>query len=407
MKMVWRINAAAWIARVAPASFLVASVFAGAFYALRRAETPLVAAWAALIAAFVITMLLSGWRARRQFYSRREARVLLESQLRLDTRLTAAELGLVPWPTPPAEMPAVLQWRLGAPFGWFLAAAALLIVAVKAPVPPRAADARPTGAPPALLQTQEMIASVKELNVADPQAIQQLDDRAVELARRPMAEQYSHSALEAADALRDQTTVSAAGLARALEAAAEALRAAQDDADMTGAAGQLSAALEGLRDGKLPANKALLSTLPASAGELKSLSATQRSQLAQQLRNAAKGLRGIRGAQGSGAEVAKGDADGVVGSGDGPGGDSAPLMFAPMGSDAGEGTAQALTAADLKRFALGDKLGTTTGAHKVDPNATEAPMAAGAVAAPASGGEAVWVNRLTPAERAALKQFFR
>jgi hypothetical protein len=31
----------------------------------------------------------------------------------------------------------------------------------------------------------------------------------------------------------------------------------------------------------------------------------------------------------------------------------------------------------------------------------------GSVSAPASGGEAVWVNRLTPTERAALKSFFK
>jgi hypothetical protein len=82
-------------------------------------------------------------------------------------------------------------------------------------------------------------------------------------------------------------------------------------------------------------------------------------------------------------------------------------MLSAQPSDVGEGTAQALTAGDLKRFSLGDKLGTTTGAHDVDPSAAVGPSAGGAVAAPASGGEAVWVNRLTPTERAALKRFFK
>ena len=61
----------------------------------------------------------------------------------------------------------------------------------------------------------------------------------------------------------------------------------------------------------------------------------------------------------------------------------------------------------LKNLALGDKLGTSAGAHDVDPQKSAGPMSAGAVAAPASGGEAVWVNRLTPAERAALNKFFK
>jgi hypothetical protein len=34
-------------------------------------------------------------------------------------------------------------------------------------------------------------------------------------------------------------------------------------------------------------------------------------------------------------------------------------------------------------------------------------MAAGAVAEPGKGGEVVWVDRLTPKERAALKEFFK
>ena len=41
------------------------------------------------------------------------------------------------------------------------------------------------------------------------------------------------------------------------------------------------------------------------------------------------------------------------------------------------------------------------------PNQAAGPTAAGAVATPAQGGDAVWVDRLTPAERAALKKFFK
>ena len=106
--------------------------------------------------------------------------------------------------------------------------------------------------------------------------------------------------------------------------------------------------------------------------------------------------------------MAQPDPNGVVaGTGDGVGGENAPLMLADNASDVGLGISQGLTAADLKRLALGDKLGTTAGAHDVDPSKAIAPGAAGAVASPAAGGEAVWVNRLTPNERAALKQFFK
>ena len=407
--LAWRINLAAWLARVAPAVFFVASAFAVAVYALRRAEVPLLATWLSLAVALVLAAIACWWRARRGFFQVGDARVLLESHLRLDTRLTAADLGLVTWPEAPESVPPVVRWRLRVPAGWLLAAAVLVVTAAWAPVPRETVVSRPTGAPPALLQTQEMLAALKEMNVADPHAVEQLEERAQELARRPIDEQYSHSALEAADALRGQTIVSAAGLARDFDSAANALRAANNEPDMAGPAGLLSAALQGLRDGALSANKELLSKLPASAADLKNLTPQQRRQLAQQLANAARGLNGISGAAGANAAVAQAGADGVVAGtgGTGLGGESTPLMLGADASDVGDGTAQGLSAADLKRLALGDKLGTTTGAHEVDPTKAAGPSAGGAIAAPASGGEAVWVNRLTPTERAALKNFFK
>lgn len=410
-----RINVAAWLARAAPAGFFVACGFAVVLYALRRAEQPLEWGWGALALALIGTGAVAWWRARRNFYRGAEARVLLESQLRLDTRLTAAELGLVAWPAVPPTLPTVLRWRLRAPAGWMLGALGMLLGAAWLPVSRDGAGTRGAGKPPALLQTEAMLAAVKELNVAEPQAIEQLEQRAKELARRPADEQYSHSALEAADALRNQTAVAAAELARGLDSAAQALRSKDDSADMKEAAGRLAAALSGLRDGALPANKDLLANLPGSGADLKNLSAEQRAQLAQQLANAAQKMSGVAGAAGAGANVARpdpnapgqGTGQGWGAGGEGGGGESAPLMLAQNASDAGDGSAEAVSGDPLKRFALGDKLGTTAGAHESDPTKSAAATSAGAVAAPAAGGEAVWVNRLTPAERAALKNFFK
>ncbi|MEO5960519.1 MAG: hypothetical protein ABIZ49_05975 [Opitutaceae bacterium] len=421
--LAWRINVAAWVARAAPAVFFVATVFAVTLYALRRVETPLGYAWLALGLVLAGAGVVCWWRARREFFRADEARVLLESHLRLDTRLTAAGLGLVRWPAEPAGLPSIVQWRLRATSGWIGAAVLLLSLAAFAPVSRDNSRGRAAGPPPALLQTEEMLSALQEMKVADPQAIEQLSERARELARRPAEEQYSHSALEAADALRNQVAVSAAGLGRGLESASNAMRSANGP-DMKTAAGQLTAALSGLRSGALPINKDMLANLPASEADLKNLTPEQRSQLAQQLANAANGASGVAGAAGAGASVARpdpnsgfgrgqgrgrgfGPGDGFGSGGEGGGGGHAPLGLAKDASDAGDGDGQALKADALKNFSLGDKLGTTASAHDNDPNATVAPTSAGAVAAPASGGEAVWVNRLTPAERAALKNFFK
>lgn len=408
--LAWRINLASWLALAAPVFFFVASGFAIAFYALRRAQTPLSSAWLALAGAFVLATFACAWRARRGFFNAAEARVLLESHLRLDTRLTAAATGLVAWPVVPANLGPVVRWQLRAPVGWLGASVTLLALALLAPLPRDAAGVHASGPPPALLQAESMLAALKEMKVADPQAIEQLAERAQELARRPADEQYSHSALEAADELRNQTAVGANSLARGLDSASKALESANSEPDMKGPAGRLAAALSGLRDGSLPANKGLLGNLPGDLAALKGLTAEQRAQLAQQLANAANGLQGIAGAAGAGVQIAKPDPNsklGVGAGGPGGGGGTAPLAFAKDASDAGDGNAQALTGDALKRFALGDKLGTTRGAHEADPANAVGPTSAGAVAAPASGGEAVWVDRLTPAERAAVKNFFK
>jgi hypothetical protein len=138
----------------------------------------------------------------RRLFRRPEAFVLFESRLRLDTRLTAAPAGLVPWPAPPETWPALLRWRLGAPAAWLAATVALLVPAHVFLISRDAASTRFAGPPPSLLQTKEMLAALADLNTADP---------AAERARRPGENQFAHSALEAADDLRDQAAAAALG----------------------------------------------------------------------------------------------------------------------------------------------------------------------------------------------------
>ena len=409
--LVWRINVGAWLERAAPAAFAVATPFAIAFVALRRLGQPTGSTLVAFGVSLTVAALYVGWRVRAAFFTLPEALVLLESRLRLDTRLTAATAGLVPWPPAPAEWKPVMRWRLGIPAGWLAASIALVALALILPVARDAAAPRFTGPAPSLLQTKEMLAALQDLKTADPAELEKLAERTAELARRPNEAQFAHSALEAADALRDQTAAAAAALGRNLESAAAALDAASNSADLKSAAARLDAALQGLRDGALGANPDLLAQLPGNLGELTKLTAAQRAQLAQQLGQAGQQTRGVAGAAGAGAKIAKGDGSGEgagTGSGgEGGGGEAAPLTLSNQVADIQTGKSEGLTLGDLSRVSLGDKLGTTSAAHTIDPNAALGPVAAGAVSAPAQGGDAVWVNRLTPAERAALKNFFK
>jgi hypothetical protein len=414
--LAFRLNVGAWLERFGPILFGLASMGAIAVYALRRVREPAARGWIALAVAMACAALLVWWMVRRRFFSSAEARVLLESQLRLDTRLTAAAAGLVEWPAAPATVPAVLQWRLQAPAGWLAGSLLLLVLAAWMPVPALNGSARATEKPPSLAQAEALLSALAETKVADSTAIEQMTERARELASRPTEEQYSHSALEAADALKEQTTAAVAALGRNLEAASNALESREKDPASKSAADQLSTALSGLREGAMPANSNLLKQL-GDASSLKGLSPEQLKALAQRFADAAKSAKGVLGAAGAGARVPQPDPRGSGRDGKGPGlggpggtgggESSAPLALARDASDAGDGKAEALSSTSLANLSLGDKLGTSSGAHQLDPTKAIGPTSAGAIAAPARGGEAVWVNRLTPTERAALKDFYK
>lgn len=414
--LAFRVNVGTCLERLGPVVFTLASAAAVILYALRRLRVPDAPAWIGLAVALSVAAVIVVWRARRDFFSAAEARVMLESQLRLDSRLTAAAAGWVEWPEASTSLPPVVRWRLAASAGWASGALLLLALAAWLPVPELARFSRPTEKPPSLAQAEAMLTALSETKVAESTAIEQMAERARELASRPADEQYSHSALEAADALRDQMAAAVAALGRNLESAASALQAGEKDPSSKTAADRLSAALSGLREGSLPANANLMKQL-GDASSLKGLSPDQVKALAQQLADAAGKTKGVLGAAGSGAAVARPDPDGKMSDdgkdaapgrgGTGGGESSAPLALAQDASDAGKGKAEALRAAALANLSLGDKLGTTVGAHQVDPSQAVGSTSAGAIAAPAKGGEAVWINRLTPAERAALKDFYK
>ena len=416
-----RINRAAWLDAFAPGAFAAGTAAAVALYALRRLRGPEHWAWFGLAAGLLAAGVVAWWLARRLFFSRGHARVLLEHQLGLDAALSAATDGVTAWPAP-GPLPRVLRWHAPGTLGWLAGALALLAASLWLPVPALdSTNVHPVEKPPALAETEAWLKELAKLDVIKPESLTPLEDRARDLAEKSPDEQYTHSALEAADTLRDQTEAAANDLARALEAAAGALapfadpKTAPDDAQLKALAAQLGAALQGMKDGTLSANAALLSQLAAAGANLGTLTPEQAADLARQFAQGGQSVRGIPGARrGPGASVARGLPswrDGPGGNqpgsgGRGGGGPPAPLTFGNL-SNAGLGNAEGLTGDKPNIPALGDKLGETSGRHEVDPAKAVGPAAAGAIAAPAAGGEAVWVNRLTPAERAALKNFFK
>lgn len=415
-----RINTVMWLDVFAPLAFGVGVAAAIAHYMSRRLQLAVEWAGWACVAAVLVCAGWAAWRTRTRRLSKQEARVWLESTLRLDARLTAACEGVAAWPTPRRLPRGLLRWRGRTTAVWLAAALALVVAGMWLPVPAR--DVVPAVAqekPPALVEAEAWLEALRKLDVVEPESVEQLAARAEELARLSPKDQYSHAGLEAADALRNQTAGAMQNLAQAMDNASSALRSmeaaegALTPEQMKSAAARLDAALRGMREGTLAARADLAKACEACLADPRSLSPGRAAQLQKALAAASGQMRGVRGATGAGAVIAQpGELAGVLAPGAGQGGvdrgpGEAPLTFSPDPSDTGPGKLETVSNEDLTRAALGDLLETQKGEHDLDPTKMQGVTSAGALRSGGAGGEAVWVDRLTPAERAALSQFFK
>lgn len=446
-RLAWRVNASAWLDAAGPGFFGAGAAAGFAAYALRRARIEDAGVWGFWWLGLGVALLAAGvwgwWRARADFFSETDARCLLEHKLGLDSALSAATDGVAGWPEPRA-LPATLRWRAPLTAAWLCGAGALALAGMVSPVPaPSLFDARRANEkPPALAQAEEWLEQLAEQEVARPEDVEKLAEQARGLGERTPEERYSHSVLEAADTLRAQTAQAIRGLGANLEDAASALAPLErpagelSDEELGAVAARLGEALRGLQEGALSPREDLMRQLgqAANAAGRRSLSPEQAAQLKQQLAQAGRAATGVLGAAGQGAPVATADPNSPVKPGDGSCGAScagsqsggacdgscgpgsggiargpghAPLMFRDEASEAGAGNTETVSAEDLSRAALGELLGMERGEHEFDPKNASGPSAAGAIASAGQGGEVVWVDRLTPKERAALKEFFK
>lgn len=441
-----RVNVAAWLDRFGPIFFGAGATAGFAAYALRRMRADSIEGWAWWSAGLGVALLAGGvwaWRRERsRFFSETDARALLEHRMGLDSALSAAESGVAAWPEP-RPVPATLRWRAPATTLWLVCAIALTVAGATLPLAvAKGLDSRAAGEkPPALAQAEDWLEKLAEQEVAEPEDVEKLAEQARGLGERTPEERFSHSTLEAADTLRTQTAQAIRGLGSNLDDAAAALAPLErpagslSDEELGAVAARLGEALRGLQEGPLSAREELMKKLGASANAagLRSLSPAQAAQLRQQLARTGRAATGVLGAKGQGAAVAEADPNRPVKFGQckgtcsgslegglcdgscehpgqggvkrGPG--HAPLMFSEQASQAGDGNIETVSADDLSRAALGELLGMERGEHEFDPKNSAGPSAGGGVAAGAQGGEVVWVDRLTPKERAALKEFFK
>lgn len=417
-----RINWAGWLERFAPLAFGWCSLAAIAGYAARRTGGPAEVVWGGAVLILAALAGWAAWRGRARRFGVVEARVMIESALRLDTRLSAAAEGRADWPAPRASLPVFVRWRSLAAPGWLGAAAGMLALGAWAPVAGNSVSPRPpVEKAPAIAQVEAILQALAERQIADPGSLDQLSAEVRELADRPAEEQYTHSALEAADALNERTLSAVRELARHYDAGANALAPLESPGEgregeqLAAARDQLASALQGLRGGRIAGSPELTAAMEAARDALSRLTPEQIQQLRQQFQQAGARGRGIAGAARQNAAIARPGGAAGEGEGWGPGnggvdrgrGD-APLMLNSQLSPENAGQLEGMNSEDFSRLSLGQLAGTENGgAHRVDKNRPADATGGGAVTLVPASGEAAWIDRLSPADRHTLRDFFK
>ncbi len=395
--------------------------------------------WRGIGAGLVLGAVVAWFTGRHQHESAAAARVRLEDALGLKSRLTSAEAGVGPWPTPPAHLRWPVRWLWRGPVSILAVSAVVLALAGWVPLKPQnTGQKRLVQEPTAVKEVKTWLENLREEDAVDEESAKAVEDKIAEMLQRPAENWYEHASLEAAGNLKEQTgemlrelsenLAAAERTASALAAAGEALP--QEAKDALG--NELSQAAQALKTGGMKPGDGLMEQLQkmASGSGLGNLSKEQLEQLAKQLQKNSQALQealknspelnlsACQGCQPNGKKgPGKGQGDKQLSGPDGedPGrGDTtrgpgtAPLSLKEDSTNLETGKKETLPSQlDLERMAPGDVLNISDGKHEVDKNAYRGPQAGGGISGTGDGGAAVWQNSLLPAEREALKKYFK
>jgi hypothetical protein len=448
----WHVNAGWWLHFLLVPFLALAVVFSALILIARShgwAVRPVALAAAAFLFAAAIAVFLF---ARRKFFRTDDALVRIESNARLNSRLTSAAAGVGAWPEFDEKADAGLRWnfrRILLP----LAGAAVCLVG-SALVPVRRAGDGPAAdiqEPSSWAQTQQWMDTLKQEEVVQPKDLEQLKEQLDTLRRQPKEQWYGHNSVEAGDQLRDQTQQGIQELDRNLALAdsvmsqlmksleeSQAQPAGGKDADgkntpNRGKEGdkqtaggldkatqealqkQLQKALEGLKSGSLKLDAKTMSALSKiDPSKLKMIDAKQLKECKGKLSKGGKACAACLGKGGKDAELAMlvesmstANASGTKPGQGAPtrGRGDAPLTFNKEEENAKLNGQEGVSNPNMENASIGDTVAVKDSAHNVDPSQFKGAQAGGSAQA-GGAGEAVWKTEVLPEEQATLERYF-
>lgn len=437
-KVARKINLAWWLDRLGAPLVVVALVCSCLILVARREMAVFPMTGGAIAGALLLIAVggLAWWIARRRFEGRKEALVRLETSMKMRNSLTAARHGVAPWPGVPDKVDDGTRWHWPRLLMPLFAAVFFLMASVLLPVSARTdSDSAPPDEPQSWKDIEADIETLSEDDTVQEKYLDELQERLDELRDQDDEEWFSHSSLEATDALEKAHGAEVENFERNMRHAERALDALQKHGDkMSEGARQklrneFDEAVQGLNNGAMKPNEELLGKLKElDPDALDNLDPEQLEELKEAMNNAA-GKCGKRqgGGQGQGEdwldELLEEGQEGGGGDGppgqpqDGPGNQpgkggvtrgpgTAPGVLGELGGDVKTGDLEGLEGRDLSRSLPGDLLELRDGEHELDKSEVGI-RAGGELENEGKGGDRIWKDALLPDEKKALKDFFK
>lgn len=410
-----RVNLIALLDKASMPVFCVGAVAAFLVYFMRRQEVdPLYSGL--IVGGLIAACLIWGWfQIRAGLFREKDSRAFLDEQLGLYGALSASVERNVELPQFPAKLGGAYKWDSYKSFYWIAGGVALLLLGVLLPLSTDA-ETKPVidSVPPALAQVEDWINQLEQQDDIEQETVEPLREQLDEFMKKSREEMYSHSGLEAADALKSHTENSMLDFARDLDALSNALGEMQSELNKGNEADtkDLSDALNALENAALqPGGQLAQSLTSIDPSSIKQLTPEQMKQLMDQLKNASDCVNQMCENGSSVMDPDESPYKLVEGEGPGRGGvdrgrGDAPLVFNENGTESIKGTSEKLDSDNMSNASLGEQVGIQRGAHDVDPEQAHRVESSGSASQPALGGDAVWTDNVSPREREALRKVF-
>jgi len=428
-RLAYFVNVVGWLERFLPAIIALNVVACCAVLYLRGQEVDIrVTLWALLACVFLFGVGIAVWMRKRGL-SLFVTLLRIETAMRLNNRLTTAYEGHVPWPAP-RKLPShlyVLHWQR--PMWATLLSCGFILAALIVPIGYSQSDplAENPAPPLALSEVEDWIQQISEEEIVEESALEELRQAVEELKGRPSDEWYTAGALEAADSLNEQVASALATLAHELQTSSALLQGVENLPDSISPA-QLSRLSEVYRES---VNNLEMGALPLSSEMLERMKGMDFSQLGNLDPKALEDLQARSEMMAQAARLMSemspeererldqyyesleegmcegGPGKGMVPGGIGRGRGDAEMSYSPYRSPDEGGRMEGVSNQDLSQAAIADTIRTSISQQKEGQNGFAGPSQGGTVDSVGEGGDAVWVDRLTPDERKVLQNYFK